>query len=235
MPVDVEHHAVTVHLGTLVVGKAPQPGQVGLVVGGVGDDQVAVAAEPVGQEVVEDAAVLIAEAGVLRPTDLDLGDVVGEHQLQKAQRSEPLDFDLPHMGDVEHPHVSPHRRVLLADPLVGDRHLPAGERHQLGAKRLVLLVERGASQGGNAHRPRVLEQPGGQGFRAQGSGAPRPKTVAQLGRPKGCGASELELSGEGHPIPGRAPVHQQIPPDEPNRARGTNQLQKPLLRGGLDM
>ena len=34
---------------------APEPGEVGLVVGGVGDEQVAVAAEPVGEEVVDDA------------------------------------------------------------------------------------------------------------------------------------------------------------------------------------
>ena len=100
-------------------------------VGGVGDDQVAVAAEPVGEEVVEDAAVLVAEARVLGAADLDLGDVVGEHPLQERERARPLDLDLAHVRDVEHPGVGPHRRVLLADPLVGDRHLPAGEGNEL--------------------------------------------------------------------------------------------------------
>ena len=40
----------------VAAAPAPQPGEVGLVVGRVGDEQVAVAAEPVGEEVVDDPA-----------------------------------------------------------------------------------------------------------------------------------------------------------------------------------
>ena len=52
-----------------VAAPAAEPGEVGLVVGGVGDDQVAVVAKPVDEEVVDNPAVLVAEARVLGPAD----------------------------------------------------------------------------------------------------------------------------------------------------------------------
>ena len=73
----------------MLAAPAPEPGEVGVVVGGVGDDQVAIAAEPVGEEVVEDAAALVAETGVLGAADLELGDVVGEDQLQECSAPGP--------------------------------------------------------------------------------------------------------------------------------------------------
>ena len=86
---------------------AAEPGEVGLVVGGVGDDQVAVAAEPVGEEVVDDAAVLLAEARVLGAADLELGDVVGEHQLQEGRaRPAPRPRPRPYGRRRTSPHAS---------------------------------------------------------------------------------------------------------------------------------
>ena len=84
----------------------------------VGDDQVAVAAEPVGEEVVEHTAALVAQARVLGAAELDRGDVVREDQLQEPERAGPLHLDLAHVRDVEHPGVRPHRRVLLAYALI---------------------------------------------------------------------------------------------------------------------
>ena len=127
-------------------------------VGRVGDDQVAVAAKPVGEEVVEHAALLVAEAGVLGAADLDLGDVVGEHALEEGERPRALDLDLAHMRDVEHPGVGAHGGVLLADPLVGDRHLPAGEGNELGAGLGVPLVEGSASQRRVSHGRQRIEE-----------------------------------------------------------------------------
>ena len=60
-----EHRVVVDRVGDLGVeaaGVLREPGEVALVVGGVGDRQVAVVGEPVGEQVVEDAAVLAAEA-----------------------------------------------------------------------------------------------------------------------------------------------------------------------------
>ena len=120
-------------------------------VGGVGDRQEVIGREPVGEEVVNHATLLVAQARVLRPADLEPGDVVGEHALQKRRGLRPLGLDLPHVGDVEHPGVRPHRRVLLPDPVVLDRHLPAGEGNEPGAGGGVEVVERGAAEGGGGH------------------------------------------------------------------------------------
>ena len=116
----------------VAAAPAPEPGEVGVVVGRVGDEQVAVAAEPVGEEVVDDAA-------APRCTGTSTGRRRARSRrrrwratsCRKRERARPLDLDLAHVGDVEHPRVGAHRGVLLEDPLVGDRHLPAGERHDL--------------------------------------------------------------------------------------------------------
>ncbi len=147
-PLDGEHRVAVGHIAhrdVEVAAPTAQPGKVGGVVGRVGDDEVAVAAEPVGEEVVEHAAVLGAEAGVLGAADRDLGDVVGEDPLQEGERARPLDLDLAHVGDVEHPGVTAHREVLFANPLVLDGHLPARKIDQLRPELEVAVVEGGAS------------------------------------------------------------------------------------------
>ena len=60
-----------------------EPGEVARVVGGVRDGQEAVRRQPVGEEVVEHAAVLVAQHGVLRAAVGDPRDVVGEQALQE--------------------------------------------------------------------------------------------------------------------------------------------------------
>ncbi len=124
-------------------------------VGRVGDDQVAVAAEPVGEEVIEHAALLVAKTRVLSTPKPNRGDVIGEHPLQKAKRPRPLDLDLPHMRHVEHPRMRPHRRVLLPDPLVLHRHLPAGEGNDLRPELNMPLVEGCASERVGHARQRI--------------------------------------------------------------------------------
>ena len=143
----------------VVTRPATEPGEVGLVIGRVGDDQVAIAAEAVGEEVVEHAALLVAEAGVLGAADLDLRHVVGEHALQEAQRARALDLDLAHVRDVEHPRMGPHRHVLLEDPLVKHRHLPARKRNQLRPELNMPLIQRSASKGSlSAHKAEGIER-----------------------------------------------------------------------------
>src|SRR2546430_16934488 len=55
------------------------------------------------------------------------------------------DLELPHVGDIEPPHVVAHRPMLGGDPgRVAHGHFVSTERHHLGAQRDVDLVERGA-------------------------------------------------------------------------------------------
>ena len=55
-------------------------------VGGVGDDQEVLGGEAVGEEVVEDAAMLVAQARVLGSPDRESRNIVGEDALQELGR-----------------------------------------------------------------------------------------------------------------------------------------------------
>ena len=153
-PLDCEHRVVVdpvVNVRVEVVGVAPEPLEVALVVGRVGDGEEVVVAESVGEEVVEDAAVLAAEARVLGAADLDPRHVIRQQPLQQLGRLWALGLDLSHVGDVEDAASITHRQVLLLDPLVLNRHLPAGERDQLRPGLQVGLVQRGPPQRPGLH------------------------------------------------------------------------------------
>ena len=118
-----------------------EPVEVGLAVRGVDDEQVPVRVEAVGDQVVDDAAVVVREQRVLRVAGLELRDVVREQLLEELPRLRPLDLELAHVRDVEDAGVGPDRLVLGDHALVLHRHLPAGERHEPRAGFDVLLVE----------------------------------------------------------------------------------------------
>ncbi len=150
-PLDREHRVVVQTVverhveGLRLLGE---PGQVLVVVGRVRDRQIVVLAELVGEEVVQDASVFLGQDAVLRPVVGDLADVVGEDALQELQRLRPFRLDLAHVGDVEDAGLGAHGVVLLLDAGVLHGHLPAGERHELGARGDVAVVERGFQQSG---------------------------------------------------------------------------------------
>jgi hypothetical protein len=124
-----------------------EPGEVARVVGGVRDRQVALGAEPVGEEVVEHAAGLVAQHAVLGAALRERVHVVGEQPLEQRRGARAARLDLAHVADVEHARATSHGRVLLADPGVLDRHLPARERDEPGTGGTVPRVQRRALEG----------------------------------------------------------------------------------------
>ena len=96
------------------------------------------------------------EAGIIRPVTEgrphqrrpvahgQLNHVVGRDLLEKGQRVPALDRHPAHVAHVEEADVRPDRPVLFDHATVLDRHLPAGEFHQLAA-RLLMLREEGGS------------------------------------------------------------------------------------------
>jgi hypothetical protein len=85
-----------------------KPREVALVVGRVRDRQITVDIQAVGEQVVEHAAVLAAQHGILSPAhlpayhpvaaaDRDQGDIVGEQPLQQRERIGTRGFDLAHV------------------------------------------------------------------------------------------------------------------------------------------
>ncbi len=85
-PLDGEHRVVVDrvdHLDVELGRVLGEPITVALVVGGVGDSQIAVVGDPVGEQVVEDPAVGATEDRVLGPTHPQLLQIVGEQALKK--------------------------------------------------------------------------------------------------------------------------------------------------------
>ena len=102
--------------------------------------------EPVGDQVVDDPAVLVRQQRVLRAAGRDAVEVVREQALEQLVRARALDLELAHVADVEDAAIGAHRAMLRDDALVLDRHLPAGERDHPRAERDVPVVQRGALQ-----------------------------------------------------------------------------------------
>jgi hypothetical protein len=137
------------HVAVEGFGLLLEPGQVLLVVRRVRDREEAAPAfvEAVGEEVVEDAAVGLAQDRVLRAVRGDLGDVVGEDPLQEGLGVLARGADLAHVGDVEEAGLGADGHVLLADALVLHGHLPSRERDQLGTERGVAVVQGRTAKG----------------------------------------------------------------------------------------
>ncbi len=110
--------------------------------------------QAVGDEIVDDAAVLVRQERVLRLAVTHAVDVVREHLLEERLRGRAVHVDLAHVRDVEHSRVCAHRAMLLDDALVLDRHLEACERHHACAEGDVTGVQRRALER-RFHRPRL--------------------------------------------------------------------------------
>ncbi len=66
-------------------------------VGSVGDGQIALRLQAVGEKIVDHTAPLVAQHAVLRAADRDLRDVVGEQSLQQGLGLRAGGFDLAHV------------------------------------------------------------------------------------------------------------------------------------------
>ena len=74
-----------------------EPLEVGLAVGGIDDQQVAVLAQAVDDQVVDHAALFVREQRVLGVANLELRDVIREQVLEQLLRLWALDLDLAHV------------------------------------------------------------------------------------------------------------------------------------------
>ena len=98
----------------------------------------------------------------MRLPDAQLRRVVGRDGLNGGETVPAGDLDLAHVTDIEHAGARPHRDVLLGNPRVLDRHVPARERDHLRARGAVASVKR-----------RFLERCGGGLFHAAALGRGR--------------------------------------------------------------
>lgn len=102
--------------------------------GGVDDEEVGVFGGAVGDEVVDDAAVLVEEEGVVALAGGEFFEVVGEDGVKPCGGVFAGDDDLAHVGDVEDAGFLADGGVLAEDGAVLDGHVPAGEGDEAGAE-----------------------------------------------------------------------------------------------------
>jgi hypothetical protein len=112
------------HLGAADLALL-QPRVRGLAIPRVDDEQVVVGADPVGDQVVDDAAALVREQRVLRLAVADPVEVVREQRLEQLVGVRALDVELAHVRDVEDAAVGANGPMLGDHALVLHRHLPA--------------------------------------------------------------------------------------------------------------
>ena len=142
--------------GHAFAGMGEHPFTILVNASGVDDEEKALLAGPVGNEVVDDATVFIQEQGVLPLADGERGEVVGEESIEPVQSPGSLDLELAHVGNVEDPHRVSHGLMLGDDALVLDRHFPAGERHDAGAEGEMAVVEGGTIHDGSVATPTMM-------------------------------------------------------------------------------
>ena len=172
----------------------------------VRDEEDVVVDREVGDEVVDDAAGLVAQQRVLRLAGRDAPEGVGEHGVEERGRAGAGDRRLAEVRDVEDADPLAHRGVLGDDAAAGvlERHRPAAEVAQLGAERQVPVVQRGqqclgrVAHGREPTGSRRTRGPATTVLRASGGAAARRTGTSGRGRWPGG----RFLSG---PSPGRRP------------------------------
>ena len=98
-------------------------------VAGVGHDHESLLAEPVDDEVVEDAALGEEDHRVVGSSHLEPPRVRGQGVAERGDRLRALDKELAHVGEVEDAGPRAHGSMLLQDARVLERHEPAAELH----------------------------------------------------------------------------------------------------------
>ena len=149
-PLHREQRGLVAHVLPLRAADAVRgdPRPVLVDVGGVDHEHVVVVGQPVHRQVVHDAAFRVAEGRVLDLADLEGPRVVGAQALDRGERVGAAHLELAHVADVEEADRAAHRAVLLDDPAVLHRHVPAAEGNHLRARLDVNVAERGALERG---------------------------------------------------------------------------------------
>ena len=152
-----------VRVGPVVDGRLVEPlgpldqlGEHGPSVRGVGHDQISLGRQPVDDQVVQHAAVGVADHRVARPADRERRQVPDERVVERGAGLRPGEEDLPHVGQVEQSRARTDGLVLGGLTAVAQRHQVAGELGDGGAEVVVDVVEWGLLGVRNGHRGRLL-------------------------------------------------------------------------------
>jgi hypothetical protein len=132
-----------------------QPGEIFFDFGSINDEQKLGGASSVDDQVINHTSVVIEQKSVLALTDVQLGDVIGQHGIEPVSRAVSRDHELSHMGDIEHSHRRSHSLVFVHDSGVLDWHKPAAEWNHSRSQSHVFAVKRRFFIGGAVHARKV--------------------------------------------------------------------------------
>ncbi len=153
--------------------------EIGILAGGVDDDEEVVA-EMGDHQVVENAAVVIGEETVALATFRETEDIDGNERFQRKRgililAGLRLDDDLAHVGHVEEAGGGAGLQMFLHDAgRILHRHVIAGEGHHAGAERQMQRMQRGFLEGSSIVQRRLRGLRLEFHARAQTSGAVAP-------------------------------------------------------------
>ena len=109
-------------------GLLAYPGQVLVASAGIHDQAEVLFIEEVGDQVIEDAAILAQQAAVERLAGHgEARHIVGQQVAQEFTHALTREIDHAHVRDVEHARTAAHRLVLLDLRTVVDRQIPSAE------------------------------------------------------------------------------------------------------------
>ena len=111
-------------LGVELVGRADVL-EIFFLVGGVDAKEEVIVSHLVHQDVVDEAAVLIEQPGILRLPDVEPRCRVGGDVINQANRLRPADLDFAHVADVEQAHGFAHGVVLVHEHRNTERAYPS--------------------------------------------------------------------------------------------------------------
>src|SRR5262245_15770786 len=102
-----------------------------------------VGGDPIEREIVDDAALAVAQERILDLAHRERCRIVGAEPLHCREGPGTLHFEFPHVADVEQPDRPSHGPVLVDDTGVLHRHLPAAEGDHSRTRLDVNVVKRG--------------------------------------------------------------------------------------------
>jgi hypothetical protein len=85
-----------------VRGMLLQPREIFIDFGGINDEQKFCVAGSVNDQVINHTAVIIQQKSVLPLTDVQFGNVIGQHSVEPVARAVSRDDELSHVGNIEH-------------------------------------------------------------------------------------------------------------------------------------
>jgi len=121
---------------------AVQPGKIFVRARRIDDQQKFLLANPINDQVIDDAATLVQQKSVLTRANIELADVICEHGVEPFARACSVPNQLSHVRNIEDAGIVSHGLVFRDDARVLHGHEPPSEGNHFRAKANMFFVKR---------------------------------------------------------------------------------------------